>query len=369
MKRVIFVLGMALALTGAGGCGTGSGPSSLSQVIVSPVLDSLFVGDTLAPLSVTYLGDNGQPQNPGSITWQTNVPTVISIDPASGKITALKAGLALALATAHGITGGALIVVSRSLQISLLLDTLDLMPGDTITVPVSVAHQVAGVPTVWFKPVGGTNAVFTIDSASGKDSAKATGGPLLFQAFAALGPDTVADTGAVRVVSLSDTTGGIAAYTLHGTVVRSVNVAAQATNYARAGDTLTFRLRAFLAQGTVTAEAVVVTIRTPLNAPASLAIDSISQNEALGAGSDPVCRPPRNWASWSTIATSTPIIGLSRHAGTITVTQVVPVTGGFAISGRFFFYAQRTDFYTDPLGVLPIRGTFVAPLTSTTGRC
>jgi hypothetical protein len=31
--------------------------------------------------------------------------------------------------------------------------------------------------------------------------------------------------------------------------------------------------------------------------------------------------------------------------------------------------AQRIDLYDDPLGVLPIRGTFVAPLITTTPRC
>jgi hypothetical protein len=369
VKRLAFLLGTGLALTGGSGCNTTSGPKSLAQVLVSPVLDSIFVGDSLGPLSVTYLGDNGQPQAPGTVTWQSGDASILTVDAATGKIAALKAGFALVYATAHGVIGSALVVVSRSLQIALLLDTIYLMPTDTLTVPVQVEHKAAGVPTVWFKPLGGTNAVFAIDSATGKDSAKAAGGPLPFQAFAALGPDTVADTGAVRVVSLSDTTGGVGLYSILGTVIRSVNVHTQATNYQRAGDTLTFRLRAFLTQGTVTVEAVVVTIRTPVAAAGSLAIDSISPTEAFGAGFDPVCRPPRNWGSWTTVATARPIVALSRPGGSITVTQVVPVTGGFAISGRFLFLAQRTDFYSDPLGLLPIRGTFVAPLATTTGRC
>ena len=369
MKRLALILGTGLALTGGSGCSTSSGPSNFAQVLVAPVLDSLFVGDSLGPLTVTYLGDNGQPQPSGAVTWQSGDPTVMSVNATTGKIVALKPGFALALASAHGVTGAALVVVSRALQVSLLLDTLYFMPGDTFTVPVQVKHQAAGVPTVWFKPLGGTNAVFTIDSATGKDSAKAIGGPLPFQVFAALGPDTVADTGAVQVLTLSDTTGGVGLYSILGTVIRRVNAHTQATNYQRTGDTLTFRLRAFLTQGTVTAEAVVVTVRTQVTAAGSLAIDSISPNEAFGSGFDPVCRPPRNWGSWTTIATARPIVALSRPAGSITITQVVPVTGGFAISGRFSFLAQRTDFYADPLGLLPIRGTFVAPLTTTTGRC
>lgn len=369
MNRFAFVLGTGLALTGVSGCSTSSGPSNLAQVFVAPVLDSIFVGDSLGPLTVTYVGDNGQTQNAGPITWQSGDPSVLAVDATTGKIAALRSGFAVVEATAHGVTGAALVVVSLPLQVSLLLDTLYFMPGDTLTVPVQVTHKAAGVPTVWFKPLGGANAVFDIDSATGKDSAKVTGGPLPLRVIAALGPDTAADTGAVRVLTLSDTTGGVGLYTILGTVIRRVNVQTQATNYHRAGDTLTFRLRAFLTQGTVTAEAAVVTIRTPVTSAAMLAIDSISPNEALGTGSDPVCRPPRNWASWSTIATARPIVALSRPAGSVTITQIVPVTGGFAISGRFSFLAQRTDFYSDPLGLLPIRGTFVAPLTTTTGRC
>lgn len=367
MKRIGFVLGLGVALTGVTACSTNTGPSNAAQVLIAPVLDSLFVGDTLAPLAVTYLGDNGQPQNPGTVTWQSTNPAIFTINATTGSITGVKAGFALAEATSHGVTGSALIVVSRPLDISLLLDSLYFMPGDTLTVPVAVRHKAAGAPTVWFKTP--SNAVFTIDSASGEVTATATGGPLPFQAFAALGPDTVSDTGTVRVLTLTDTTGGVGAYTIRGTVVRSVNTAAQSTNYPDATSNQTFRLRLFIVQGTVTAEAVVVTIRTGLTAPAALSIDSISPTEALGGGFDPVCRPPRSWASWSTIATTQPIVALSRPAGSVSITQVVPVTGGFAISGRFSFLAQRTDFYSDPLGVLPIRGTFVAPLTNTTGRC
>ena len=367
MKRIGFVLGLGVALTGGSSCSTNTGPSNLARVVIAPVLDSLFVGDTLAPLSVTYLGDNGQPQSPGTVTWQSTDPSTFTINATTGSITALKAGFALAEATAHGVTGSALVVVSRQLDIALLLDSLYFMPGDTLTVPVGIRHKAAGVPTVWFKAP--TNAVFAIDSATGAVTATATGGPLPFQAFAALGPDTVSDTGTVRVLHLTDTTSGVGAYTIRGTVVRSVNTTAQSTSYPDASGNQTFRLRLFITSGTVTAEAVLITIRTGLTAPAALTIDSISPTEALGGGFDPVCRPPRSWASWTTIATAQPIIAVSRPAGSVSVTQVVPVTGGFAISGRFSFLAQRTDFYSDPLGVLPIRGTFVAPLTATTGRC
>jgi hypothetical protein len=60
---------------------------------------------------------------------------------------------------------------------------------------------------------------------------------------------------------------------------------------------------------------------------------------------------------------------VSRPGGEITITRVAPVPNGLAIGGRFTFSAQRLDLYADPLGVLPVRGTFVAPLVAVSSRC
>jgi len=38
------------------------------------------------------------------------------------------------------------------------------------------------------------------------------------------------------------------------------------------------------------------------------------------------------------------------------------VSNGHAISGTFSYTAQRADLYTDPHGLLTVRGSFVAPL-------
>jgi hypothetical protein len=132
---------------------------------------------------------------------------------------------------------------------------------------------------------------------------------------------------------------------------------------------LTFRLRVPLVQGSSTVEAVVITLRDAPTAPGSFAIDSISPTEASGDQYDPYCRPPRSWGVWSVLTASTRLDALSRRGGSITITRMVPVANGLAISGRFYMPAQRLDLYDDPLGVLPIRGTFVAPLITTTPRC
>ncbi len=359
--------GVTLALSGAlAGCSNSNGPAGAPHIIVAPVLDSLFVGDSLAARQVLFYDDHDVQQSPGTVRWSSSDTAVLLVDSTSGTVGGRRAGFARVIAGAQGIQGGALVVVSRPLQITLLLDTIYLMPGDTLTVPVHVDHQNPGSPAVWFSATA--NAVFTIDSATGKDSGTAPGGPVRFVAHAALGADTSADSGTVEVVSLTDTLGGKAGYTMFGTVIRSVKTQARATNYPRFGNLPTFRIRAFVMQGSTTVEAVVITMLTPVTVPATFPVDSISPAEAFGTG-DPVCTPQRSWGTWATIATTPRLDALSRLGGSITITRVVPVTHGGAVGGRFFFPAQRTDMYFDPLGVLPIRGTFVAPLVPTPDRC
>lgn len=364
MKPIRYVFALAVLLVSA--CSGDSGPSA--NLSLTPVLDSIFVGDTLSAPTVHYTDVTGNPLDPGTVRWSTQQTGVLKVDSLTGTAVALSAGLAVLQARARGLSASALVVVSRPVSITLLLDTLYLMPGDTITLPVAVVHRAPGTPAVWF--LAAPNAVFTLDQNTGLDSAKAPGGPLRFVAFAALGADTAADSGTVEVVSLTDTTGGKAAYTMFGTVIGSTRTAVQAINYPRTGDTLTFRLRAFLTQGNTTVEAVVITVRTEATGVGAFAIDSISPVEALGAGSfDPFCRPPRNWGSWSTIATTFPLQALSRMGGEISITKAVPVPNGLAVGGRFAFTAQRTDLYADPLGALPVHGTFVAPLVAASSRC
>jgi hypothetical protein len=366
MRNIGVILALGVVL---GACSNNSSSPSLATVVVSPVLDSAYVGDSLPARQVAYFDAAGTKQDPGTVRWASSNPAIVQVDSLTGAGHAVSPGFAQVIAYSHSLQGSALVVVSRALQVTLLLDSLLLMPGDTITIPVHLAHQAPGVPTVWFS--ASTNAVFSLDSASGRDSARAPGGPIPFVVHAALGADTTADSGTVEVLSPIDTTGGRAAYAMFGTVIRSVKSAAEAYNYQRTGDSLTFRLRAFIAQGTTTVEAVVITVRVPVSVPGAFPIDSLSADEALGSGgADPVCRPPRNWASWSTIATNPRIDAVSRPGGEIVITQVKPLPGGYAISGRFEFPARRLDLYNDPLGTLPIFGTFVTPLTTTTTtRC
>lgn len=364
MRRLVLLGALAAALPG---CHEGTNVS-LANLIVYPILDSLFAGDNAPARNLIYINDRGDTVPPVGVRWTSSQPAVVQVNTSTGALTALGPGVAVLTAQIGSLFGQALVVVSKSLDLQLLLDTIYLMPGDTFTVPVSVKKKGGGAPPAWFKTP--FNAVFSIDSASGRITATAPGGPLPFLAHA----DTLVDTGAVAVLSLSDTTGGKAYFTILGTYIARRSVAARGVNYLRRGDTATFRLRTFFASGATTIESVVLTVRQPVLGPsASLSIiDSLSPLEAYGRtfGYDPICQPLRNWGVWSRLLSNgLTLNGLSRYGGTITITQIATVMGGQAISGRFFFFAQRTDEYYDPLGALPIRGSFVAPLITDTSPC
>ena len=356
---VILVGLSGLLLTAA--CGD-AGPAGSPRVVVAPILDSLFVGDTLAARTARYFAASGDSQATGPVRWFSSAPSVFTVDSVSGVIVGAGPGAAVLSARANGINGTALLVVSRVLDVSLLLDTVYLMPGDTFTVPVAVRDKDGNPPPVWFTPV--TSGVLDIDSATGRITAFAASGPIAFTAHA----DSVSASGVVEVVALTDTIGGKGSFSVFGTVTHRARAGARAVNYRRQGDTATFRVSLPVVVTGVAIENIVITLRDSVAAPASAAIDSISLNEAFGASSDFVCRPARGWAIWS-VLTDPPLRGLSRQGGSITITQVASVAHGLAVSGRFTFTGQRNDLYDDPLGRLSVRGTFVAPVITDTRPC
>jgi hypothetical protein len=360
MRRAHSVILVLTGLVLGTACGD-VGPKGSPRVVVAPLLDSLFVGDTLAPRTARYFDAKGDSQATGPVRWSSSNPAVLTVDSVSGVIAGTGPGAALLSARANGVTGAALLVVSRVLDLSLLLDTIYLMPGDTLTIPVAVRDTDGSPPPVWFTKV--TSAVVTIDSATGLITAIAPSALVAYTAHA----DSVSASGAVQVVQLTDTVGGKGSFTVLGTVIRRARAGARAVNYRRQGDTATFRVSLpVTGAGGGTVENIVITLRDSVRVPGTAAIDSISLNEA-GRGSEFLCRPTRSWAVWS-IQTAPPLSGLSRHGGAITITQVVPIAHGFAVSGRFTFTGQRSDFYDDPLAALPVRGTFVAPLIADNSR-
>jgi len=360
MKRLASLV-LAVA---AAGCNVGE-PPSLARLVLSPVLDSIFVGDSAPTRIALYYDDRGALVGPVTPTWTSSAPGKVGVDATTGKIAGLARGFAVITALYRNVPGQALVVASRPLELSLLLDTLYLMAGDTFFVPVEVKVKTGTPPAAWFK--GLTPSVFTIDSATGRVVAVSQGGPLTFYVHA----DSLVDSGTVEVVNLTDTVGGKSYYTVLGTYLRRTTTGSRAVNYARAGDTLTFRLSDFITVQGVTVEFMLLTSRDAVTQRGTIVVDSISLDQAFNraAGFDPFCHPLSNWGLWSSRAVPPGVSALSRQGGTLVINQVQTITNGQAVSGWFSFVAQRVDGYDDPIWALPIRGTFVAPLITDRSPC
>jgi hypothetical protein len=353
MKRYLLAL-LAAALAA---CDLGLG-KGVGTIQLSPVLDSIFVGDPGVARRVTYTDPNGNVTSPGPVTWASSDSTILRIDAASGAITGRKRGIAIISAQAQGVTGAALIAVSDTLDITLLMDTIYMMPTDTLTVPVALRKATAPAAAVWFTRPSST--AFNIDSASGKISALAVGGPLPYIVHA----DSLADTGAVVVMTLSDTTGGKVFFSVRGTANTHVGGPASAMNYRANNGKLAFQFNGTHLISGHTVQLVQITRPDSVIVAGAYSIDSLGRSDAVAS---PTCAAPRAWGVWN--ANGGQIVGYSRQGGTIGITQVVTVTNGQAISGTFTFIAQRLDLYDDPLGALAITGSFVAPLAQKIGIC
>ncbi len=374
MKPSLFVLTLTAAVTAA--CYDTSSPNP-PRLFLTPILDSLFVGDSKPPRTVTLLDANRQPQNPGPVTWTIDPDTVATIDPTTGEIHGVGKGAAIVTAHAAGLTAPALVIVSRPLDMTLLMDTVYLMPGDTFTIPVAIQKKDAiADSTIWFDPSPDA-ARYTIDTAKGLVTAVQSGGFLGYIAHIATSTDTVSQAGAVRVLPADGTANGFF-LTVVGTAIRHESGPVRAMNYTKQNGESAFRLTDSLFNADTTFyEKVYVTLLNAVTGTGTFEIDSLNPQEAatsIGTLSA-FCNPQRPWAVWSNIL---PLPGIRAYsntadkhpvAGELSITQYGPVTGGYAISGRFKFTAQRTDLYYDTLGVLTVRGTFVAPLVENTATC
>src|SRR5690348_3873976 len=118
MKRYLFALSLIASTSLTCVNVSGSGPQFL---IIGPVLDSMFVGDTLPPRTVYILDSDGSRHPPGHITWSVSPSTVATID-STGKVVGIGKGTAVVVATVGTAQSGAVVIVSRQNDISLLLD-------------------------------------------------------------------------------------------------------------------------------------------------------------------------------------------------------------------------------------------------------
>ena len=366
-RRFLLTLAAAVA---AGACFDITG-SSLGTLFVTPILDSVFVGDSLPARSVTLIDPAGRQVNPGPVTWTSDSVAVLTVNSATGEIHGVSKGQTRVTATASGATAKAQIVVSRPLDLTLLMDTAYLMPGDTFTIPLAVARKTTAPDTIRFD-ASANPAVYTIDTVTGLVTAQATPGAARYVAHVRNGSASVADTGAVVVMTLADTSRGKFFLTAVGANTRHEGGAARAVNYLRSDGLIAFLLADSSGSNT-SLETFVLVRPESISAPGAYGIDTINPGEAATRRPSVVCTPPRVWAIWSSFAAgvaaySRPVT-LGNLAGTFSVTQRVAVTGGYAISGRYALTAQRGDFYFDPHGIVVIHGTFVAPLVLSQTAC
>ena len=328
--------------------------------MVLPLVDTLFTGDSLAARGATYYDAGGTAQ-PGTATWSSSAPGVATVNAATGAIHAVGAGSAVITATIKGTAGQGLVIVTAPLSLTLLLDTIVLLPQDSLVVPAVVRRQGGSPPAPWFSTA--TAGVFSIDSATGKVVGISTSAALPFTVHA----DSLSVTGSVQVLSPIDTTGGKGGYTVFGSVTADRRATARAENYTRTGGASTFRLALKVAVGNVTVESVNLTALTPVSAPDSIPLDSLSASEAQSTTF--ICQPARSVGLWTLNTTNATILGVSRPGGWIVIRKIKAVTGGSVISGSFYFVAQRADYYNDPSGQLAVRGNFVAPLITNPTTC
>src|SRR5256884_6460324 len=248
----------------------------LPSLSIQPVLDSVFVGDRTLAHRVTYFDENGNVQPAGTVVWTSTDTTIATINAQTGAVTGVRRGPLVINASAHGPPGGAFIIVSDTLDITLQLDTVYLLPGDPLSVPVTVLKRTP-VPAaaVWF--TAPSNAQFSIDSLSGRITATATpGGPSRYIVHA----DSLADTGAVYVMSLSDTTGGKMLFSAGGTLVTHAGGSAVAVNYRANSGKLAFQLLGRYAPSGSTLQRVEITLPdSVISADTTFAIDSLNPGE------------------------------------------------------------------------------------------
>ena len=255
MKRPVFALSLAAAT--ALGCINVSDNGQSLFLVVAPVLDSVFVGDTLLPRDVYLRDESGLHHDPGTVTWSITPTSVATIDGA-GRIAGKSKGTAIVFASVSGAVSAAVVIVSRPLEMTLLMDTIYVMPGDTITVPL-VKKQKTPAPTTLRFDTSATPAVYTIDTLSGLVTAHADG-VVRYVARLTDATYSVADTGAVVVMSLTDTLGqGRYFITAFGTAIRHQSGGALALNYERLNGKLAFQLVDSLTSDTLD-ERVLITL-------------------------------------------------------------------------------------------------------------
>src|SRR5207302_629844 len=234
--------------------------------------------------------------------------------------------------------------VSAPVDITLLLDTLYLLPNDTMTIPTIILHQAPTDPVVTYSAPSNTS--FSVDASGTVTATGVPGGPFAYTVTAEEGSVMATATGVVYVLDPSSVGTGKAFFTVVGPTlltraVGHVKASPVAVNYTRTNGNPGFHMVATHAASTSSEQVAQMTLLAQvITAPATFPIDSISPIEATTRAGDATCVPPRAWASRSSTA-STAYSGLPDPGQQLSVTQIVPDrSGGQVMSGRFAYPAR-----------------------------
>ena len=326
-------------------------------VALDPIFDSVFVR-TQKPLpSVIYFdGDKLQTPPASAVTWQSSDATILDVNNPPGQMRGLKRGTAFAIATVENTQGSEIVAVPDTVDITLLVDTLYLLPGDTMTIPAIILYR-DNPPVVTYDAPA--NSFFAIpDPTKGRVEATTTpGGPVTYTVHA----DEVTATGGVYVLDPTSPASRKAFFSVVGpsvvgAAVSHLYASPQVISYTSTGGNPAFRISAAASSSE---QVVQVTVPQAVGTtPPAFAIDSITPADSS------TCTPPRAWAIWST-PTSTAYSGNPDPGQQISITRLVSDGGsGLVAGGRFAYRARRGEVYLSPLSILKITGVFVARLTT-----
>src|SRR5207245_6196356 len=134
LMRLLRVVAGLCAVLAYAGCRLETAPAGLPYLVLDPIIDSLFVGNQAPRPSVTYYDGAGRSRTPAAteIRWASSDTAVLAVDSVTGRMTARRRGLAFIVATVQNTQGGALVVVFNTPDLTPLLDTIYVMPGDTM---------------------------------------------------------------------------------------------------------------------------------------------------------------------------------------------------------------------------------------------
>ena len=343
-----------LLLSGVAACGDDGGVAEVPvRVELTPDRDSLVVGEVATPFVAQAFNARDEPIPGALFTWRSDQPSIAAVDSLTGRVIAVARGVAAITARTGLVADTSEVFVIAPVSLSLPLDTVILVPGDTFSVPVIL--QVAGggaPPPVIFG--GGNASVASVDPSSGLVTAIGEG-VVAFTAQA----DTVAVRGGIEVRSVTDTLNGTFYLGLSRALDRRGRFASRGFNHPTDDGGTAIQL---VADGADGLRRMAFLLTDSLSGTRIDTVGTLAPSD-LDPGQDPVCLPPTSWVFYRDDSGSPSAVALSLGGGTVRFTSVAPIPGGWAVSGRLQATLQLTDVAGAPGRVSAI-ATFAVPVVS-----